>query len=188
MKADLKFKFLQHVSQKKQDQDQGFTLIELLVVIIIIGILAAIALPSFLNQANKAKQSEARQTLGAMNKAQQAYLLENNKFVTGTSAADLQALGIGVPFKTSNYTYSAATNAGVKGVSNLAEQANPPSGKVLKPHVGIVATKEVGTTGDTSSLTVLCEGKTAQTAVTADAAQFQGDDLQCKDPFVRVGG
>ncbi|HBB34438.1 MAG TPA: hypothetical protein DC064_22270, partial [Cyanobacteria bacterium UBA9273] len=70
MKIELKAKYLQYLNQKKQDE--GFTLIELLVVIIIIGILSAIALPSFLNQANKAKESEAKQYTGSMNRAQQA--------------------------------------------------------------------------------------------------------------------
>ena len=74
MKTEFKAKFLQHLQQRRQDQ--GFTLIELLVVIIFIGILSAIALPSFLNQANKAKQSEAKQYIASINKGQQAYYAE----------------------------------------------------------------------------------------------------------------
>jgi type IV pilus assembly protein PilA len=72
-----------------------------LVVIIIIGILAAIALPSFLNQANKARQSEAKTYTGSVNRAQQAYYLENREF-----AENLPDLGIGIAEETDNYTYT----------------------------------------------------------------------------------
>ncbi|MBE7383552.1 MAG: prepilin-type N-terminal cleavage/methylation domain-containing protein [Leptolyngbya sp. SIO1E4] len=78
MKTSLKAKLLQHFLNKKKEG--GFTLIELLVVIIIIGILAAIALPAFLNQAVRARETEAQTNLGAINRAQQAYLVEFGEF------------------------------------------------------------------------------------------------------------
>jgi len=58
----------------------GFTLLELLVVVTIAGILSAIALPSFLNQANKARQAEAKTYVAAINRGQQAYFLEKSAF------------------------------------------------------------------------------------------------------------
>lgn len=65
--------------------EQGFTLIELLVVVLIIGVLSSIALPSYLSQAAKARASEARSALGAINRAQQVYYLERGT-MTGNSS------------------------------------------------------------------------------------------------------
>lgn len=103
MNANFQAKFLQHLNSNKAD-NEGFTLIELLVVIIIIGILAAIALPSFLNQAAKARQAEGKNNVGAVNRAQQAYRLENPTF-----AADFATLAIGIPTQGNNYTFTIST-------------------------------------------------------------------------------
>ena len=78
----------------------GFTLIELLVVIIIIGILAAIALPSLLAQVAKSRQAEAKSIVGALNRSQQAYYLEKQTFTT-----TLSHLGLGISSNTANYQY-----------------------------------------------------------------------------------
>jgi len=124
MKTEFKAKFLQHINKRRQDQ--GFTLIELLVVIIIIGILSAIALPSFLSQANKAKQSEAKQYISSLNKGQQAFYAERGTFVT--DIAQLGSLGLGLKSVTNNYTYALQpANGGVsataKGVTGLRHYA-----------------------------------------------------------------
>lgn len=163
MKTELKAKYLQYLNQKKQDE--GFTLIELLVVIIIIGILAAIALPSFLNQANKARASEAKTYTGSMNRAQQAYILENPEFVT--DQADIPKLGLGIKTQTENYTYKVGKLQDV-GVTNKA-QPTTETGKpaILKGYVGsvvIAKTQAAGggaaggaANGEATSIAILCE-------------------------------
>jgi type IV pilus assembly protein PilA len=143
MKSELKAKFIQHLISKKKD-NEGFTLIELLVVIIIIGILAAIALPSFLNQANKARQSEAQTYVGSLNRGQQAYYLENSAFGT-----DIATLGIGVPTETAYYDYA----TGGAGTSATAT-ATHTKGE-LKDYSGIVwITDDTG--GNATSLARVC--------------------------------
>ncbi|HEY9646999.1 MAG TPA: type IV pilin-like G/H family protein [Chroococcidiopsis sp.] len=144
MKTELKAKFLQHLMQKKGDQ--GFTLIELLVVIIIIGILSAIALPSFLNQANKARQSEAQTYVGSINRGQQAYYLEKSTFGT------LGNLELGIS-NTKNYTYS--STPGGSGTTGSALTVATPTG-TLKAYAGKVFIG-TGSDGTATALAILCE-------------------------------
>ncbi|MEG4495633.1 type IV pilin-like G/H family protein [Microcoleus sp. F10-C6] len=143
MKTEFKTKFLQHINKRKKEA--GFTLIELLVVIIIIGILSAIALPAFLNQANKAKQSEGKQYVSSINKGQQAYYAENTKF-----GANVQVLGLGLKTTTTNYSYVVTATA-----SNASALANPTNTASLKGYAGGVGLVEAGEAKTTQS--ILCE-------------------------------
>jgi type IV pilus assembly protein PilA len=157
MKNELKAKFLQHILSKKKG-DEGFTLIELLVVIIIIGILSAIALPSFLNQANKAKQSEAKTYVGSMNRAQQAYFAENGEFA-GTTAADFGKLGLGVQTNTANYKYDiTGGGAAATTVTNraIAQKA------AIKTYLGGISLSNIAATSEATTLSALCEALIAK--------------------------
>jgi type IV pilus assembly protein PilA len=74
-----------------EEKDQGFTLIELLVVIIIIGILAAIAIPVFLNQRKKGWDAQAKADLKNMATAEETYLTDNGSY--SSTVADLETAG-----------------------------------------------------------------------------------------------
>ena len=65
--------------------ERGFTLIELLVVILIIGILAAIAIPSFLNQKSKASDAAAKELAHSMQVAAETYATDNSGDYSGLS-------------------------------------------------------------------------------------------------------
>jgi type II secretion system protein G len=63
---------------KRFRKSEGFTLIELLIVIIIIGILAAIAIPMFLNQRAKAKDSAVKEGIHSIQVGLQSYAVDND--------------------------------------------------------------------------------------------------------------
>ena len=64
--------------RQRTENERGFTLIELLVVILIIGILAAIAIPSFLNQKSKASDAAAKELAHSMQVATETYATDNS--------------------------------------------------------------------------------------------------------------
>jgi type IV pilus assembly protein PilA len=68
---------LARLYKAREEHEGGFTLIELLVVIIIIGILAAIAIPVFLNQRKKGYDAQAKSDLRNMATAEETYLTDN---------------------------------------------------------------------------------------------------------------
>lgn len=63
------------------NRTRGFTLVELMIVVAIIGVLASVAIPSYLNYQLTAKRSEAYANLASLGKAQKAYFAEFNDYV-----------------------------------------------------------------------------------------------------------
>jgi type IV pilus assembly protein PilA len=59
---------------------EGFTLIELMIVVVIIGILAALAIPRFMRATTKSKQTEAKMILKQIYVMQRAYKMENDTY------------------------------------------------------------------------------------------------------------
>jgi type IV pilus assembly protein PilA len=88
--------FLQNLRAKigarlSGDREAGFTLIELLVVMLILGILAAIALPAFFNQKDKAGDAKAKEYAHSAQVAIETYFTDNATYV-GADTAALEAI------------------------------------------------------------------------------------------------
>src|SRR3954469_2898246 len=80
---------LARMQKSLKEKDQGFTLIELLVVIVIIGILAAIAIPIFLNQQKKGGDAGVKSDLKQLANLEETYYVDNAAY---TGAANLAAV------------------------------------------------------------------------------------------------
>jgi type IV pilus assembly protein PilA len=84
---------LQRLRNRAQGQE-GFTLIELLVVILIIGILAAVAIPTFLNQKGKANDANVKSDITSVQTAEETYFTGNQLYVTQNPSSDAALIAI----------------------------------------------------------------------------------------------
>ncbi|HEY9738697.1 MAG TPA: type IV pilin-like G/H family protein [Trichocoleus sp.] len=133
--------------RSEQGCSAGFTLIEMLVVIIIVAILAAIALPAFINQARRAQQGEALTYIGAINRAQQAYRLDSITF-----ADSIDRLNIGLAGNTQLYQYSV-----LEGSSRIAHAAAFPQDESLEGFSGVVYVS-INPDGTAVTSSKVCQG------------------------------
>ena len=130
---------------KLRRNQKGFTLIELMIVIAIIGILAAIAIPNFLNYQCKAKQSEAKSNLGNIRTSEEAYFAEFDIYAQNTGAIGFSTKG------NTRYDYS------ISCVDPLLDFTAQAAGKAVMQKDGVTDTWTIDEEGELLNTANICQ-------------------------------
>ena len=110
------------VLRKRRKDESGFTLVELLVVMLILGILAAIAIPSFFNQRDKAQDAEAKSAARTAQTAMETYATDNNGAYTNGTTAKLILIEPTLADATLTTTVTDADTYSVEATSDTANK------------------------------------------------------------------
>jgi type IV pilus assembly protein PilE len=104
---------------------QGVTLIELVIVVVIIGILASIAVPTYSQYVLRSHRVEAKSALMKLAAAQEQYYVQNNTYATAAKLSTAPPGGLGIPATTENgwYTIAIADGASTAAYSATATAA-----------------------------------------------------------------
>jgi len=113
-----------HSFRHRFKPDHGFSLIELLVVILIIGVLAAIAIPSFLNQKGKANDAQAKTLARTAETAMEAYATDHDGDYSGADTTALKAIEPSINVSSNGQAYLSAASGSSSGFTVTTTSPN----------------------------------------------------------------
>lgn len=110
---------------------KGFTLIELMIVVVVVGILASIALPSYSSYVQRSKITEATTNLSSLRVSMEQWYQDNRTYLNGTACGVAMPSGAAVKYFTftcaataGTYLITATGTSGMAGFSYTIDQAN----------------------------------------------------------------